>query len=339
MGFKKSKIGEVQSSPRELNRLRVLLGPISNKAVLESFFKGSWKHYLPRDAFLVTINRTWLQYPPYNLTEIGIATYDKRQVASWKDCPPGPHAEDMLKHVWFMHLRIMPHAHLPTPHHEGDAFDFGTSVFVTLEEAHDMLGAIWNQYMDDERPDLGLRPIIYMSFADNDSLNKMRKHFDFDPEKVGTTVATLDAQTVAEQSRIPRQDCEHVEDIMRYFNIEMRSPDNSGNAAAYIAIAAFLSTLRGDLYQHVDNPDALPGQWGQSFSKSAQDVVDHLIEYPTGEPPFGITMYCWRCGSRGHMYDKCPETDFICSKCTKSDQGWRRANAGTHKEGLCIFRT
>jgi len=339
---KRKKKEKDQSGPAGLKRLRTSLGIQPDGKVLEAYIgnqKGEdMTSPMLKDAILVTIHRKWLENPPYSLTEIGIATYDKRQVKRGRGISPGPHAENLLKHVWFMHLRLIAHAHLPTVRGEPEVFHFETSVFVTPAEAQDMLHQIWTQYIDDQKPELGFRPVIYLSFSNNNSLSKVRRDFDFFPDRIDTTVATLDVQTIAEQSNISRRDCEFLDDTLRYFNIGMKPYYSAGDAAAYITIVAFLSTLRKDLYHASNNRNATPGQFGQSSSKPAQDVVDYLVKYPTGEPPFGIKVYCSRCGSREHMFAQCPETDFICSRCESSHLQWRRKNAWTHKEGLCMFR-
>ncbi|KAF2250389.1 hypothetical protein BU26DRAFT_604555 [Trematosphaeria pertusa] len=292
---------------------------------------------LLRDAVLVTIHRKWLEHPPHTPTEIGIATFDRKQVNDGQPVFPGPHAEDLLKHVWFMHLRLRRGAHLPAGPGDPDAFHFGTSVFVSHEEALDMLHEIWHQPIDEKNPGLGFRPIICLSFGDNHSLSKTRKDFDFDPANISTTAAMLDAQVIATQARITSSQYPSIEYLLHQFRILPHDHGNSGNAAAYITMVAFLSALRKEVYESLQNPRAKPGQSGPSSSKPAQHVINWLMQRPTPAPPFGTTTYCYRCSNWAHVFVQCQEKDFVCSKCLRSDSTWRRANAATHKEGLCIF--
>lgn len=330
--------GRRTKSPHiKLINLRESLANVSNNVLLQKFLGKRTSDRLLKDAILVTVYRNWLQHPPYTLTELGITTYDRRQVNGGQDIFPGPHAQDHLEHMWFMHLRLRSAAHLPNTAGDPDCFHFGTSAFVTEDQARNMLEQIWKQPMDERDPQCGLRPIIYLSFGDNDSLNKLRNDLEFDPTQIDTTVAVLDAQNMAIRAGITNSKFPSLDYILEQFNISTYHIGNSGNAAAYTTISAFLSALRQDLYLAANNPRFKPGQFGQSSSKTALSVVDRLMERPTPLPPFGIAMYCWRCGSTGHSFGDCPNTEFVCSKCAKSNQSWRKENAATHIEGLCIF--
>jgi hypothetical protein len=323
----------------KLNHLRDLLATKPHRDTIRLYLYQNSDNVL-KEAVIVTLYRRWSARPPYGLTEIGIAIYSRQQVNCGLPCTPGPHAEDLLKHVWSIHLRIQSHAHLPSANSgSAEAFHFGTSVFVTHDEAMDLLDQIWHQPLDPTKLHRGYRPIIFLSFGDNDALGKIRNTaFDFIPGKIDTTVVALNAQDIAVQAKITGSQDATLNYILPIFKITPFDTDNAGNAATYTIIVAFLSVLRAEVYGSDSNPKAKPGMLGLSSAKPAQDVMQWLMERPTPAPPFGATTYCSRCSSFAHMANECPNTDFVCSKCLASKVKWRQENAKTHMEGLCIFR-
>jgi len=326
------------STPVKLGYLRKLLESRPHKDVLRTYLHQN-EDALLKNAILVTLHRKWSARPPYGLSEIGITTYDRQRVNCGFPCPPGAHAEDLLEHVWCLHLRIRSNAHLPLDDASPDAFHFGTSVFVTYDEALDLLHHIWHQPMNDDRPDKGYRPIIYLSHGDNDALGKVRNiDCDFVPGQKDTTIATLNAQDIAVHTKITSKSDAAIEYLLPIFKIIPFHAGNAGNAAIYTTVIAFLSALRNEVYQSDDNPKARPGQKGPSSAKSAMTVVQGLMARPTPPPPFGVLIYCCKCSSYLHFAAVCPNTDFVCTKCLGSKTDWRVQNAQTHMEGLCVFK-
>lgn len=240
-----------------------------------------------------------------------------------------------------MHLVIRSTAHLDSTASGLPPFHFGTTVYVTQEEALDMLYAIWHQSIDEADPKAGFRPIVYMAFGDNNSVSMVRRQaFDFHPATMDTTVATLDAQIIPQQAKITRHADVGLEYLLKQFKVDLFDVANSGNAAVYTTLVAVLSALRFDLYTSSKNVVAKPGRTGQSSTKDAMDVVQGLMDWPTPAPPWGVEVYCWRCGSWEHGFGECEdEGEYACGKCEISAQQWRRENAGTHVEDMCAFRS
>jgi hypothetical protein len=326
------------STPAKIEKLRSFLATKPHKDILRIYLKNI-EGGLVKHAVLVTVYRKWSTHPPFHLIEIGVTTYDRYSVKQGQPTMAGPHAENLLRHVWSLHLIIRPHAHLESATDHLLSFHFGTSVFVSQEEALDMLHQIWHQPMDEQDPTKGLRPIVYMSFGDNDGVAKTRKtKFDFEPASLPTTVAVLDAQLIPAQAKITRHATASFEYLLKQFKITPFHPGNSGNAAMYAMMIAILSVLRFELYAETRNTVGKPARTGQSSSKDVQAVVQSLMEWPTPAPPFGVEVYCWRCGSGKHGFDACPNSDLTCSRCEVSAHKWRRDNADTHMEGLCAFR-
>ncbi|KAG9187576.1 hypothetical protein G6011_05447 [Alternaria panax] len=326
------------STTAKLEALRDALAKSPDRYVLYRHLKNSSTSLL-RHAILVTVHRKWSANPPHRLTELGITTYDLASTNQGLPSMAGPHAEDLLRQVWCLHLVIRSTAHLDSTPTGLDPFHFGTTVYVSQEEALELLDLIWHQPMDENKAASGFRPIIYMSFGANNSISKMRKTaFDFDPCSLDTTVATLDAQVIPQQVKLTRHADASFTYLLQQFKISVHHPENSGNAAMYATMIATLSVLRVEIYSCPENKVAKPGQIGQSSCKSAEFVVQSLMDWPTPAPPFGVQMYCWRCGSGEHAFVECPNADLECSWCAGSVQEWRRKNAGTHTQGLCANR-
>lgn len=256
------------------------------------------------------------------------------------DSLAGPHAQNYLETTWFMHTRLQEYAHLPASTADPDAFHFGTSVFASKEELKYFLTQIWQQPIDDEKPELGFRPIVCLEYGNGSGSVSaaMWKEIGFDPAKMDNTIAMLDGQVIAEQAKITRNQFATIDYLLAQFQISPHACDHAGNTAAYVIIVAMLCALRKHLYQSTQNEKSKPGQHGQSTSVAAQVVVNRLMERPTPAPPTGVEIYCHRCGSHEHKFRQCINTDFICNGCLLSPVSWKRDNAASHKEGLCIFR-
>jgi hypothetical protein len=238
-------------------------------------------------------------------------SFDRRCVnkEGLNDTLAGPHAENYLSNVWFMQLRLRKHAHLSGGNGDPNAYHFGTSVFPSKEEVVEFLTQIWYQPMDEENSELGYRPIICLQHGSSYGQGASWQELGFDPQKMDTTIAMLDSQVIAEQSKLTRNPYAEIDYILSQFKIQPYDSGNCGNAAAYITISSMLCALRKHLYQSPQNPKYKPGEHGQSASKPAQVVVSELMERPTPAPPVGTEVYCVRCGSYQHFLPKCPHSD------------------------------
>lgn len=210
-----------------------------------------------------------------------------------------------------MHIRLRETAHLQLGNDSHNAYHFGTSIFATKGEAIEFLNQIWTQPIDEENPECGLRPVICLHHGNANGPNAIWQTLGFDPTKMDTTIAMLDSQVIAQQSKLTRNPYAEIQYILDQFKIQGFDAGNCGNVAIYITIASVLSTLRKHLYQSPNNPKAKPGMHGQSASKAAQAVVNELMERPTPAPPVGTEVYCLCCGSLGHFLAQCPHNDLV----------------------------
>lgn len=238
-----------------------------------------------------------------------------------------------------MHFRLRAHAHLPGGTVPLGSYHFGTSVYVSKDEAGAFLNDIWTQPLDEGNPELGLRPIICLQqgASSTTDLRALVRDIGFDPAKMGATIAMLDSQVIAGQTRIAPNLSTDIHYLLAQFDISPCKFENCGNIAAYITIVSMLSALRELLYLSPKDGRFRPSKVGPSASITAQSVVDRLAEYPTPAPPLGQKIYCHRCGDGEHVFADCPNTDFVCGFCLKSPIPWKRENATTHREGICIF--
>ena len=239
-----------------------------------------------------------------------------------------------------MHALLEEYAHLPDTIDGPHDFYFGTSVFASKEDVKDFLTQIWQQPIDEEKPELGFRPVICLHYSNGSGsmLASMWKEIEFDPGKMDTTIAMLDGQVIAQQANVTSNQYAEIDYILQQFYVSPHGLGHAGNTAAYVIIAAILSTLRRELYHSAENVKSKAGRHGQSASVAAQVIINGLMERPTPVPPCGVEVYCYRCGSNAHYFHECPNTDFTCSNCQNSPVPWKRENAASHKEGLCIFR-
>ncbi|KAI0572921.1 hypothetical protein Alg215_09500 [Pyrenophora tritici-repentis] len=285
----------------KLLSLRASLSAHPDQEVLRSYFKGSSSNPLS-SAVLVTLHRKWTTHPPYRLLSLGITTYTRTSTHDTPPPTPGPHAENLLRELWCLHLVIRPTAHIDSSAATGPPpFHFGTTIYVTLAEALDMLHAIWHQPVDEDNFKAGFKPIVYMAFGSNDAVGKIRRPaFDFDPSGFDTTVATLDAQIIPQQAKITRHADANLNYLLAQFKLKLFDEENAGNAAVYTTAVAVLSSLRMELYQDTKNKVAKPGRTGVSSGKEAREVVQGLMNGPTPAPPWGTDVFCVRCGSWEH---------------------------------------
>ncbi|KAF2438149.1 hypothetical protein P171DRAFT_372094 [Karstenula rhodostoma CBS 690.94] len=273
--------------------------PLGGTVELNKLFKS---------AVLVTLCYDRTTASPNKLLALGIATFDRKSVnkEGLIDTFAGPHAENYLSHVWSMHLRQREHVHLPGSSDDPNAYHFGTSVFTTKDEMVNFLTDIWSQPMDEENPELGYRPIICVQHGNPYGHGAAWQELGFDPVKMDTTIAMLDSQVIAEQSKLTRNSYVEIDYLLGQFKIQPSTPTNCGNAAIYITIASMLCALRKHLYQSPQNPKSKPGEHGQSASKTAQAVVNEMMKRPTPVPPVGTEVYCLRCRSYEHFFTECP---------------------------------
>lgn len=143
-------------------------------------------------AAIVCLDIEWWQNEPHPTTEFGIS-----EIMTTGQAPTAL-AENILSSIQVAHARVMPYAHLKNSFKgAGDPgiFEFGTTKFVTGEEAHEVL---MNTFM---RPscsgDGSLQPIILVGHAVENGVDHLRRAFEIDLRTCSTIVKVIDTQAMA----------------------------------------------------------------------------------------------------------------------------------------------
>ena len=141
------------------------------------------------EAAIVCLNASWWQHSQYPTTELGIAELITKGLS------PTIHAENILRGMRVAHARIMPNAHLLNQYTEAgdpEAFNFGTTKFITIDEAKDIL---INTFV---RPRLigdsngTHQPIIFIGHAVQNFVTHIKDSFGVDLMGLGTIVKVID---------------------------------------------------------------------------------------------------------------------------------------------------
>lgn len=111
---------------------------ISDISIIRHFFGFPIHGASPKlhKAAIVCLNASWWQNPPDPTTEFGIAEF------MVKGASPTTHCENIINGIRNAHARVIPNAHLLNQYTEdgdSEAFNFGTTKFVSLEEAKKVL--------------------------------------------------------------------------------------------------------------------------------------------------------------------------------------------------------
>lgn len=133
---------------------------------------------------------------PAKLTEIGINTFESKDLRRLIT-NPGPHGENLLKQVYYYHLRMIPNAHcLNTKFCPGDptANRFGNTRFATYDEGKHMLEECFYWDKTNGRPQDGKCPIMLVGHAIHNDNNELDRAIGFDPQTADTVAVVLDTQ-------------------------------------------------------------------------------------------------------------------------------------------------
>ena len=143
-------------------------------------------------AAIVCLDIEWYQHEPNPTIELGISELMTKGQA------PTVLAENILSSIQVAHARIMPYAHLKNSFPgagDPDVFEFGTTKFITEEEAKEVL---INTFV---RPsysgDGSLQPIILIGHAVESMFDHLERAFDIDLRQYSTIVKVIDTQAMA----------------------------------------------------------------------------------------------------------------------------------------------
>lgn len=267
------------------------------------------------NAVFVGIDAEWFESGNGDITELGIVILDAHDIRLGMDV-----FETLEAGLKAFHIRIKHNAHKVNtkkcPGHP-DMFHFGTTKFVDMQEARDLLLEVFSH----PSATGGLRDIIFVGHAVDNDLACMKKHFNVDLEQLGVIATTLDAQILAMEVGLEEQDVKiSLKNLLWKFGIKEEFLHTAGNDIVYTMIACLLSaTLFSAPYR----------------SRSNQDAVNHLKKMLplNSQPAWGIPVFCTRCDATTHCVDDCT-VPMQCTICAASPTNSHQYH--THKTEKCV---
>ena len=256
------------------------------------------------------------------LTEIGLAAFDSREMQPFA-ANEGPHAEKMLKQVYYYHFRILPNTHMVNrtfcvgvPENNR----FGVTRFTTHNEAKGMMDQSFNWPIDERDPSKGNCPVIFLGHAGHGDLTRLHRSINFNSSS--TVVRYIDTQVMAKALSLHRQQI-GLGTLMSYYSFPYRDAHTAGNDAAYTTIAAILMAVYGR-----DVPN---------FEKTPLQVVDEVEEASIAhsECGWGTATFCTRCHAYTHVRKAC-RVKIHCTECYNA--GRERKFIASHVSEDCLFR-
>jgi hypothetical protein len=281
------------------------------------------------EAAVMCLDAEWWSREPKPRTEIGVSELVLKGVV------PDAHAENILISIQSAHARVMQHAHLRNTFHSAEDpenFHFGTTKFVTMEEAKQVL---INTFV---RPNAtgALQPVVLIGHAVENEFEHLQQAFGIDLRSYGTIVKVIDTQQMASEAGIigPKGPYIGLRDLLAYFNIHIDNLHTAGNDAASTLMAAVLLALKDSIYP--------PGKGKPPkivHDRNIQDVVERVMKIgkDTPAPTWGLELFCTRCDRDNHTRAKCV-AKVCCSICR--DSGVNRL-FGSHKTHLtlkCLYQ-
>ena len=318
-------------SPRELKSLieAELHQGLTQSAILQHWMKRSGSE-IPlgsaaaaaalQDAIIVASDAEWYEHDDHFITELGISVLDPRSVPQPFSSSPW----SILTSMENYHVRIKPHAHLTNKDLcEGhpDAFQFGSTTFVSVKEAKEMLRSVFT------RRDMygNLRPIIFVGHAVSNDYEVIKSRFGLDLEEIGTIVATIDTQVLAVEHGLVNPSRKiRLAHLLAEYDIKEPYLHNAGNDIVCTMIAAFLMLCP---------PPEAPLNKLHYVDLKAQlhNAGQTAIKEGRG---YGVTRFCEKCDSHHHTAPYCRVSVWHCEHCDKDPL--MRHMAYTHNSQKCI---
>jgi hypothetical protein len=275
-----------------------------------------------QDAIIVASDAEWYEHDDHFITELGISVLDPRRIPMPTPSSPWDILSSMENH----HVRIKPHAHLTNKDLcKGcpESFEFGSTTFVGVSEAKDMLRDIFTR-----RDEYGnLRPVIFMGHAVDNDYEIIKARFGLDLEEVGTIVATLDTQVLAvEHGLINPSRKMRLSNLLAAYDIEEQYLHNAGNDIVCTMIAAFLMLCPPPESKVLTNKLRYADLKAQ-LKASGQAAIREGGGY-------GATRFCTKCESHNHTTHFCKVSVWRCEHCIKDPL--TKDAALTHSTVRCV---
>ncbi|KAF2657712.1 hypothetical protein K491DRAFT_776939 [Lophiostoma macrostomum CBS 122681] len=307
--------------------LPIYMERIPSQLRILQHFLGRRLPYAPHaleDAVFVGLDAEWFERGSKDITELGFSILDSRNITTSLYSQEG--IWGALQHMQVKHIRLRETAHMVNTKlcpGRPDKFAFGETRFVHMDEARNILQEAFihpiNEYGS------GNRPVIFIGHAVDNDIEMMKQHFGIDLNDLGTIVATLDTQILAQEAHLcPNWKKMCLKDLLRVFGLCEKYLHTAGNDIAYTMIAALL-TATFDMQEDASwLGDAMAGQTHVEYLK------EEIAAQP--QPSFGISTFCTRCDATDHFVPDCT-LPVHCDKCAEATT--RARHAHTHKTSKC----
>ncbi|KAH5308565.1 hypothetical protein HBI55_060650 [Parastagonospora nodorum] len=272
------------------------------------------------------------------LTEIGIATFDLRDMRIFKS--PGMHGDSLLKQVYFYHARIEENAHVINIKYcpgDLDSNCFGQTRFANFSDATKMVESIFKLSFDAEYPELGFCPVIVMGHALSGDLAMLSRTLGVHAAVFDTVVSIIDTQQLCRETcSWTYHNLANLQKLVSEANFHYRDTHTACNDAAMTLICAVHMVLPSELKTNAS------GNSTDGGPRTRQDVVDEIEEASQYQDwSWGTDGYCIRCGRRAHVPGNTDSTPcrakVQCNHCSASKAPNHRKAVRDHATKNCIF--
>jgi len=250
---------------------------------------------LAAHTIVVTMDCEMHEIEPRVLTEYGLNTFSRKEMAPVLRSP-GIHGENILRNIYYYHIRVRENAHLinwrfvrgnPERNH------FGSTRFATKEDAKEFLVETLAWPIDDDNEDGPKCPVIFLGHSVKNDLRMLQEELGIDPKFDSNVVAIIDTQKIANEQGIRRKGQQKgqqiaLKSLIQHFGVEFRDGHTASNDAAYTIISAVQMVLKNSL---PTDP-----------TRSLQDVVDGVAKDSKGTVvAFGVPTWCTECKVASHL--------------------------------------
>lgn len=264
---------------------------------------------LLQDAVIVSLDAEWFEHDPEYVTELGVTILDPRKIKDRSQ------PWEILKATTNHHVRVKANAHLINGEmcagHPED-FQFGKTSFVDMNEAKETLASSFIHIDGLGRP----RPVIFLGHAVDNDTKTIEDRFGLDIDKLGVVVATVDTQSIAQETRLAATGRPiGLGSLLAKFDIVENYLHNAGNDIVCTMVAALLM-----LMQHHQPASAV------AYAELKRHLQTH------SRPVHGTLLFCTRCDSDAHVVTDC-RVIVRCANCAA--QASRSSLADSHKTDRC----
>lgn len=263
------------------------------------------------DAVIIGIDAEWYEHDSDYITELGITIIDPRNIPEHLWPNPWKVVDGMIA----AHFRIKENAHMINGDlcpGRPDQFQFGTTKFLALKEASDMLADVLNRH-DEGEP----RLILLLGHDVGNDVRMLEKHFNVDWDATGE-VLLIDTQNIAVDTGYASPgERIGLSRLIGKFGIEEEYLHNAGNDIVCTSMAAL-----GMIGNHViDDPDNA----GKAYYKDLRvylkstpdwllgDTRKHMVT-PSSLLKSRTKKWCTNCEVGRHDNSQCRER-YKCKTC------------------------